>query len=646
MYTLLGKSYTEDPSDKLGSGSEGTVYRFHQQPHTAVKIYHPAQNAAERAIADFRARKLKAMQDFDLKLPKQFVLPQHLTYDEQGLINGFLMSLVPSGYQKLIQINKMSFRQDNKIGLRWVMEFFAGLFDELDNIHEQGLVVGDVNMGCMLFKDPSKRAWVDTDSWGFKGHPCVATTENFAHPDLYPNLERGGKLITAQAEHDRFAFLVMMTLMSIPGAHPFRMGSHPSVSGLRNRAEAGITIFDQGVRYPKIVSPEILSDELLDMIIARLKRKEDTKLNTDELRAFAEEVISCDNCGIEHHATRKHCPSCQKKSMVDLTSLAKLLIKRLYNGSGSILHLQVQGNQVRVVCRVNDHIEIIIVSNDGKIEKIVTGIPALRGSRYRLAADVLVVCQDPHQDGLVPLKVYGINNGGITKMNDLSTMAMAGESAVFDTSQRFVYRIAGNMLVRGERYGQRAFHEQPIMQVYQTQSWFTADRVSRADREVLFGYDRALKDWQWFVISGDKDGSNFRHNKVESLTLKPHERLEDFAVYFASTLVLLVRQTSLRGQAFVRYSVISLDGTVVQDTIVQDGETGYEYWHYLHGKCFQGSSVLHVTPKGITKQVMGTNQYTHLGDTDGVVMVNDRLLRFGKEILIARPNALLTLSKK
>lgn len=301
---------------------------------------------------------------------------------------------------------------------------------------------------------------------------------------------------------------------------------------------------------------------------------------------------------------------------------------------------------MRMVCRVNHQIEIVTVSTNGALDKIQTGLLATRGARYRLCTDMFIICQNPYQDGQVPLEVYAIKSGVLKRMNDLSTMTMAGESAVFDASSRFLYRIAGNMLMCGQQFGAGTVYENPIAQVYQSQSWFTADRMSGADREVLFGYDRALKDWQWFVIRGDSPGKNFQHHQVQNLPLEPHERLEDFAVYFASASVLLVRQTTFQGRARIRYSVISLEGNVVEDTMISDGETGFEYWQYLHGKCYQGQSVLHVTPEGITKQTLGTQQYTPLGETKGGVTADDRLLRFGKQILIVRRDAVLTLSKK
>ena len=134
------------------------------------------------------------------------------------------------------------------------------LFEDLGVLERNRLVVGDVNLGSNMVRFGSsgfERAWVDADSWSYPGYPCVATTELFCHPELYANLNAGGRFIEPRPVHDRFAYCVEFFLMAVPGAHPFRMGVHPKVTSLQERAERGITILDSGIAYPKFLpSPE------------------------------------------------------------------------------------------------------------------------------------------------------------------------------------------------------------------------------------------------------------------------------------------------------------------------------------------------------------------------------------------------------
>jgi hypothetical protein len=124
------------------------------------------------------------------------------------------------------------------------------------------------------------------------------------------------------------------------------------------------------------------------------------------------------------------------------------------------------------------------------------------------------------------------------------------------------------------------------------------------------------------------------------------EKLEDFTVYFAASSVLLVRKTSYRGQEYVRYSTIDLDGKVTSDVLVAQDDEGFACWEQMRGKLYQGKSVLHATPSGIVKQALDRVSYTTLRDTTGIVTAADRLLRLGDTVAIVRRDSILTMKKK
>lgn len=648
MYIIGGERYQEDPHAKLGGGSEGTVYAHPKDAALCVKLFHPPDKGDQAAadIAAYRARKVAAICKLGLKLPTQFTLPQIPALDEHGRLVGYQMPRVPMGFYKLIKLLEPAFRVSNKFGLQQVIELYALIFEDLAIPHRAGLVIGDINMGCLMFTPDFKRAWVDTDSWTYPGFPCLATTEMFAHPDLYPNLRKGGTFVEPKAHHDAFAFLVAFTMMALPGAHPFRMGAHGRVHGLQDRATQGITIFDKEVTYPKmLVPPEVLSDDLLNLMIERLKRLKSEPLDPAMLREFAKGVITC-NCGEQYHGSRKACPKCAKTTVVDMTALLEFLIKEVFKAPGALLFAQVIDNVVNLVCRVGTKARVVRVSDQGTVTTVTTELPDTRGARYRFFGNYLTVCPNPTAEAPATIQVYRIDGTTLARLADTSTGVLENESAVYDTSSRFLYRTAGNSLMRSEPFGAALFVDEPIAQVHTNQSWFAVDHMSGSDREVIFGYDRALRDWEWFVIQGGKDGKGFRYHKVGTLPLRPGEGLEDFAVYFNSTSVLLVRKTKLQGREFVRYSIIGLDGQVASDKIVSQDDDAFKYWEHLRGKLFQGTSILHVTPDGITKQDLTSGLCTTLKDTTGVVTADDRLIRFGRTVGIIRHGGVLTMTKK
>jgi hypothetical protein len=650
QYVIDGQTYTVDPQAKLGAGSEGMVIRHPDDDDLCIKLFHPADPSDRdaRRIAEYRSRKLQAICAEPTRLPSQFILPRRPAFDPAlRKVIGYLMRRVPPGYDKLIKLLDGSFRTSNQVGLSMVATLFADIFDDLEIVHNAGRVIGDVNLGCLMFNPGGQRAWVDTDSWSLPGFPCLATTEMFAHPDLYANLTPG-QHVDPQPHHDRFAFLVAFSLLAIPGAHPFRMGSHPTVKGLQNRAKAGITIFDSGVMFPQMLgSPEVLSDDVLHALVERLKRRLEDPLDPALLRAFAQGIATCKTCKTDYHSSRKTCPKCHEATTIEVTGLVNLIITELFKAPGVLLFAQPLGTDLYLVCRVGNQTRVIRVNEQGSATTLDTALPSIPGARYRFFANSLVVCPDPTMPAPAVLELYRIEGNALVRLDDTSTGVMEGESAVFDTSSRFLYRMASNALVRSDLFGARGVvYDTHVSEVHQRQSWFTADRNTGADREVIFGYDRALRNWEWFVIHGNAKGSRYQYHPVGDLGLHIDETVEDFAVYFSTNSVLLVMLTSYQGRDYARYALIGLDGTVHQNQIVESADSTFPLWSTLRGKLHQGASVLHMTPSGIVKQSFADGTCTNLTSAQGQLTIDDQLFRYGGRVGIARRSGIATMTTK
>ncbi len=648
MYLIKRQKYREDPNQKLGGGSEGSVYPFPDNADLCVKLFHPPDpdDAEAPKLARYRAEKIGAICKMPLRLPKHFIIPKKPTFDTKGEVSGFLMQRVPTGFVKIMELLK-GYRTTHDIGLREITRLFAGLFEDAILIHQQGLVIGDINTGCIMINPKLERAWVDTDSWGYPNFPCLATTEMFAHPDLYPNLESGGNFVPHQPHHDLFSFAVMYVLMALQGAHPFRMGLHPTVRSLQERATGGITIFDPDVTYPKMLTPpEVLSDDMLNQLVRVLKRQAKDPIKPDVLLEFEQAIVVCPQCNIQHHASRKNCPKCHEKTVIDLSKLVAFLIdEEVFKAPETVLFVQVIGNLSYLACRINDKLNIITIDPQKKVTVIPTNIEATKGARYRFFDSCLVICKNPYAPPPVRLEMHKIVNGRLRELGFTTTGALENDSAVFNTSNRFLYRTAGSTIMCSRPYG-RMLIEQGVAQVHKSQSWLTVDRMSGAAREALFGYDRALREYQWFVIHGSSDGNRFSYHDVKLPSMRSNEKLEDFTVYFNAASVLLIRKTRYREKDFVRYSIIGLDGKVQKDVLLKSSDEGYDCWENLSGKLFQKSGVLHVTPNGIVKQTLADDTYMPLGDTSGVITITDRLFRFGKAVGVARTGGILTITRK
>jgi hypothetical protein len=651
MYVLKGQKYAEDPDSKLGGGSEGSVYSFEGDPTQCVKLFHEPEPGDQdaRRLAKYRANKIKAICGLNLNLPKQFVTPVDPVYDLGGQVSGFMMRRVPIGFHKLKKLTESSFRISQGITLAYILKLYALLFEDLSvlHAHKHKLVVGDVNLGGVLFTETLRRAWVDMDSLSYPDYPCIATTERFAHPDLYPNLTPGAGFVQPQPHHDRFAFAVQVVLMTLR-VHPFNAGTHPSVVGLQNRAMQHITVFDPGVKYPaSLPKPELLSDDLLDRLIQVLKQTTTDPIPPDLLRETAEGLVVCSSCKTEYHRSRTACPQCSQKTMVDIKMVAELVIAELGKIPGVLLFTQVVDGVLKAVCNVQGQLRILNVDSAGRISDVSTGLKVALGARYRFFGPCLAICPNPYQEGQAEIHIYRIDGKTVTRLDDSSTEVLENEVAVFDASERFLYRIAGNSLMCGSLFSNGKFLiESRISQVYRNQSWFTVDRTSGTDHEIIFGYDRALRDLQWFLVRGDKDGTNFNYHDIGVLKMRSGEKLEDHAVYFNSVSVLLVRRTGYRGKDFVRYTIIRHNGTIAADEVLGREDSGFEHWDHMHGKLFQGGSILHATSNGMVKQTVPGNTYALLPDTKGFITADDRFFRFGGAIGVARQGSILTIARK
>lgn len=655
QYKLNGRLYRVDPQAKLGSGSEGMVIEHPVDPTRCVKIFHPPEvgDVAAAKLAAYRAEKVQAVcaAALRLSLPSQFTQATTPAYDTADKVCGFDMARVSPRHFKLMKLLESSFRTDHQITLATISLLFADLFEDLTLIHGRQLRVGDVNLGCVLFEPGKGRAWVDTDSWSFedsltgKSYPCLATTEMFCHPDLYANLA-GGHFVAPLPTHDRFAFIVAYIMTALPGAHPFRMGTHPTVKGLQNRTKAGLTIFDSAVTFPPMLgTPNVMSDTLLHELITRLKRQNNQPLDPQLLRTFADELCLCSQCGLEYHKSRPACPKCQTKT-ISIPTVVDFIIETLAGIPGALLFAQPVDKNIYLICRFGNEVKVIRVDERGASTTFVPSLPNVPGARYRFFKDCLVYCPDPTKSAPIELVVYRLEGVNLRRAQDTTTGVLAGEGATFDTSSRYLYRTAANGLMKVTLYGQGMLYDTQIAEVHQRQSWFTADRMTGADREVICGHDRALREWQWFIIVGNSKGESFQYHSIGDLNMRRGEKTEDFAVYFAINSVLIIQRTSYRGRTYIRYAIVGLDGKIQSDKLIDADDPTFALWENLRGKLYQGPSVLHVTPMGVVKQQFSDESCIELPDTTNRVSRSDRLFRFNGQVFVLGQSKILVLQKK
>ena len=169
-----GKSVFLLEDTKIGSGGEAQVFRYRK--NLAAKIY--------RSYDEEREAKLKILLNKDLD--KAFCLPQRLLYDKKGRIVGYLMPFIKGHILGESIFQPMEFKQ---LFPRWTRVELTQLaltcLKAIANLHQNGILIGDLNASNIIVKNPNDVSFIDVDSYQIEKYMCkVGTCSAFTSPRL------------------------------------------------------------------------------------------------------------------------------------------------------------------------------------------------------------------------------------------------------------------------------------------------------------------------------------------------------------------------------------------------------------------------------------------------------------------------------
>lgn len=659
---------TLDKPHLLASGGEGAVYSDPGDPAQALKIYH--------AVDPARTRKLQAFLRTQCQLPETIVVPQELLHDERGrTVVGFSMSKLEPGYSGIGFLAKKSFCNQHRITTRDKIEFLIGVYQDIVAIHAQGAqrepwAYGDINDRNILFNPNRKgtgslprllRALIDIDTvqfWeGAKPYLCMAATEAFLSPDLYRvDLSRKPMF---RPEHDWFsmAIHIFRTLMR---QHPFKAGAHPDYPSALSRAEHGITFLDEGVdEYPPEAYPRaMLTEHLGEALLMTLARKKKGVFPLETLLEYREVLRECQACGFSYPGTTSNCPECDAKSAVRQRLIARipgLEQEFLILTKGNILHFQRMGETLYVLA--DEQGQLALYEKRGRRTAVRKELgTAEAGVQYGFFDDMLVLCPDPLAE-TPEILIIDISGTDPQPVDQKTTARLAGDKAIFGCSERFLYHIAGNMIMcTQKRRDVGVLVSRPVTQVLENQTWFTV-APNPGDQELLFGVQRVFTDLHWFLIAGDDSGAHFSRYAVDLPVLRKGESLLDIAVFFSASSVLVVRKTRYRGVEWVYLNVLRIkDGTVRSSKVLKVEDA--KLYEIVHGKAFNDVSmkkakgahpevvrvVLHPTDRGIVQEVLDWEHEREFTATTKYVSPMDQVYDVGGgELLVVKDDCVLSL---
>ncbi|WP_330186272.1 hypothetical protein KZZ52_01850 [Dactylosporangium sp. AC04546] len=204
--------------DKLGEGGEGAVYRLAGHDSLAVKVY-TAPLTAERA------QKISILSLWNRQAVDRFAAwPSGLVLDEHRRPRGLLLPAVKGGWD-VHHLYTPSSRRQNFPSANWrfLLHVSTNIARAFATVHDQGLVIGDVNPGSILVLADGTVRLIDVDSFqvpvpGASPLLCTVAVPLFLPPEL-----RGAPLSSTvrTPDHDAFGLAVTLFQLLMLGRHPY-----------------------------------------------------------------------------------------------------------------------------------------------------------------------------------------------------------------------------------------------------------------------------------------------------------------------------------------------------------------------------------------------------------------------------------------
>jgi hypothetical protein len=235
-----------------------------------------------------------------------------------------------------------------------VASFFACVARVVRELHDAGVVVGDVNPGNLLFvaggdatRPARELAFIDAESMQYAGFACEVAHERYVDPRLYGRDLAAGGCFSPETDHYALAVLLFASLLYV---HPYG-GVHPAHATLLARAHARVSVLAAGVKLPGVAAPpHVLPDDLLHWFHGIFEEGRRDPLPAAVLRAVT--FTRC-SCGAEH--ARAACPVCAAQAPVPAAlapaTNGSVRSAVVFTTTGIILDLRVVAGVLRVVHR-------------------------------------------------------------------------------------------------------------------------------------------------------------------------------------------------------------------------------------------------------------------------------------------------------
>jgi DNA-binding helix-hairpin-helix protein with protein kinase domain len=203
---------------ELGRGGEGAVFELQNYSSVVLKKY----NAPLPADKINKLRYMVAARGPAIEAYAAW--PTNLAMDDAGQVCGFVMKKL-TGYAPLHMIFSPMDRKKMfpDKGYNFLVHVARNLATAFYNLHEAGMVVGDVNEGNILVSSSGLVAFIDCDSFQLKEAGnyffCEVGVPRYTPPELLS--EKAFENIVRTVNTDSFSLAVLIFQLLFLGRHPF-----------------------------------------------------------------------------------------------------------------------------------------------------------------------------------------------------------------------------------------------------------------------------------------------------------------------------------------------------------------------------------------------------------------------------------------
>ena len=229
--SLTGAVFNEDEKARrlmriIADGGEGIVYDV-DLGHTCVKLYR------EDVMTEERSRKLRAMRNYTFDEGDRICWPLKLVWYETGRPIGFEMTKIHHTQDEkkpipldeaIIMLNKGNAWEWSRVEL---IELCRNILKSLKKLHNQNILMGDINPKNILVNKDCEVWFIDTDSYQFEHdgttYRCEVGLPEFSSPRLHQKKCCYGK-VDRTIEDERFAMAALFFYVLFLGESPFPSG--------------------------------------------------------------------------------------------------------------------------------------------------------------------------------------------------------------------------------------------------------------------------------------------------------------------------------------------------------------------------------------------------------------------------------------